>query len=72
MHYKTSTAWIFALLVLSVIVMMLYPTAWVIGLGMLMVPVLLLIQAVVVLRASEQSKKTFSDEHWYEDREEQQ
>lgn len=52
--------------------MMLYPTAWVIGLGMLMVPVLLLIQAVVVLRASEQSKKTFSDEHWYEDREEQQ
>lgn len=71
MHYKTATAWIFALLVLSVIVMILYPTPWVIGLGMLMVPVLLLIQTVVVLRASERSNKTFSDGHWYEDREKQ-
>ncbi|MEQ8705775.1 MAG: hypothetical protein RIC19_17745 [Phaeodactylibacter sp.] len=69
MHYKTASAWIFALLVLSVIIMMLYPTALVIGLGMLMVPVFLLIQAVVVLRSSEQSEKTFSEGHWYEDRE---
>lgn len=71
MHYKTATAWIFALLVLSVIIMMLYPTFVVIGLGMMLVPVLLLIQAVVVLRASESSKKDFSDGYWYEDREKQ-
>ncbi len=68
MHYKTSTAWIFALLVLSVIIMMLYPTMYVIGIGMMLVPVLLLLQALVVLRAKEKSDKTFSEDQWYEDR----
>lgn len=59
-------------MVLSVIIMMLYPTFLVIGIGMMLVPVLLLLQAVVVLRAKESSKKTFSEGHWYEDREKQQ
>ncbi|MBV6655160.1 MAG: hypothetical protein KI786_15445 [Mameliella sp.] len=71
MHYKTVTAWIFALLVLSVVMMLIYPTTYVIGVGMLLVPVLLLVQAVVVLRAGESSEKTFSEGHWYEDREKQ-
>lgn len=67
MHYKTATAWIFALLVLSVIIMMLYPTMYVIGVGMMLVPVLLLVQALVVLRAKEKSDKSFSEDQWYED-----
>ena len=71
MHYKTVTAWIFALLVLSVVMMLIYPTTYVIGVGMLLVPVLLLVQAVVVLRAGESSEKTFSEGDWYEDREKQ-
>jgi branched-subunit amino acid permease len=71
MHYKTATAWIFAVLVLSVVLMILYPTGLVIGLGMFLVPVLLLVQTVVVLRSSERSEKTFSEGHWYEDREKQ-
>lgn len=67
MHYKTATAWIFALLVLSVIIMMLYPTMYVIGVGMMLVPVLLFVQALVVLRAKEKSDKSFSEDQWYED-----
>lgn len=70
MHYKTLTAWIFVILVLLVFFMALYPTPFFIGLGFIGLPVLVLVQAVIVLRARDESKHTFSDEKWYEDREE--
>ena len=69
MHYKTISAWIFAILVLMVFLMALYPSPFVIGLGFIGLPVLLLVQAIVVLRAKDESKHGFTDEKWYEDKE---
>lgn len=70
MHYKTITAWIFVILLLMVFLMFLYPTPFFIGLGMIGLPILVLVQALVVLRAREESRHGFSDEKWYEDRDE--
>ncbi len=70
MHYKTATAWIFAILVLMVLLMALYPSTFIIGMGAIGLPVMILIQAIIVLRARDESKHGFSDDKWYEDREE--
>lgn len=67
MHYKTISVWIFISLLLCVAIMGLYPSSWAIGLGMLLVPVLLIVQAYVVLTAKEDSEHTFSEGKWYED-----
>jgi 4-hydroxybenzoate polyprenyltransferase len=67
MNYKVKTAWIFVALLLSIALMMLYPTKWVIGLGIVGVPLLIVYQAFLILRANEKSEHTFSDEKWYDD-----
>ncbi|MCB0559093.1 MAG: hypothetical protein KDD09_09130 [Phaeodactylibacter sp.] len=69
MHYKTATAWIFALLMLMVFLMIIHPSPFFIWLGAIGLPVMILVQAIVVLRAKEESNRQFSDEQWYEDRE---
>ena len=69
MHYKTATAWIFAILMLIVFLLFISPTPFVIGLGVIGLPVMILIQAIVVLRAKDESRQGFSDEQWYEDKE---
>ena len=68
MHYKVASAWIFAILVLLVFMMALYPSSFIIWLGFIGLPVLLLIQAILILRAKEDSKHSFEDDKWYEDR----
>ena len=70
MHYTTATAWIFLILMLMVFFMILYPSPFVIGLGIIGLPVMILAQAIIVLRAKDESKHNFSDEKWYEDRDE--
>ncbi len=66
MNYKSLSAWIFVLLVLSVVLMFLFPRDWVIGIGIFGIPVLILLQTVIILRAKEESKKEFSDKNWYD------
>ncbi len=68
MHYKTITAWIFVLLLLALALVLLYPAQWLIGLGVMVLPFLLIVQLVVILRAKETSQHTFEDDKWYEDR----
>jgi len=68
MHYKVKTAWVFVVLLLIVALMALYPADWVIGLGIVGVPIVILYQVIVVLRANEKSKHEFTDDKWYEDR----
>jgi len=68
MHYKAKTAWIFTILLLAIAIVLIYPNKWLIGLGVMVLPLLLLVQAIVILRAKgENSKKTFEDGEWYED-----
>ncbi|MCO6488535.1 MAG: hypothetical protein J5I98_08975 [Phaeodactylibacter sp.] len=70
MHYKTATAWIFVILMMMIFLLFIYPSPFIIGLGAIGLPVMILVQAVVVLRAKDESRHGFSDEKWYEDREE--
>lgn len=65
MHYKSLTVWIFTLLILLVALLFVIPTDFVIWLGMILLPILVVIQAVVILRAREESKDTFKDK-WYD------
>ena len=65
MPYKSVTVWIFTLLALLVALMFLIPTPFVIGLGVVLLPVLVVIQTIVILRAKDESKHTFKDK-WYD------
>lgn len=68
MHYKMVSAWIFAILVLLVFLMALYPSPLFIWAGFIGLPLLLLLQAVVILRAKDDSGRPPEEEKWYEDR----
>jgi uncharacterized membrane protein YkvI len=68
MYYKTITAWIFVILLLALAVVLLYPAQWLIGLGVTVLPFLLIVQLIVILRAKDTSKHTFEEDKWYEDR----
>lgn len=56
------------ILLLTLALVLLYPSKWLIGLGVMVLPFLLLVQAVVILRAKESSEHTFEDDKWYEDK----
>lgn len=66
MSYKSLILWIFVVLILIVLFTMLFPTDWVIGIGMLLVPIIIGIQAYGILKAKEKKTKTFDDDQWYE------
>lgn len=66
MNYKSLSAWIFVALVLLIVFMFLFPNNWVIGIGIVGVPILILVQTMIILKANEESKKEFSDEDWYD------
>ncbi|MCG8331453.1 MAG: hypothetical protein MI974_27435 [Chitinophagales bacterium] len=66
MHYKIKTVWIFVALILSIALMALYPAKWLIGLGIVVVPALVLYQAYLILRANDSSENTFSNDKWYD------
>jgi 4-hydroxybenzoate polyprenyltransferase len=69
MHYKVKTAWIFVLLVLSIVSMILFPNNWTIGIGTVVVPVVIFYQTWLILKADDKSEHTFSEDgKWYEDR----
>ena len=65
MPYKTLSLCIFLLLILLIALMMLFPTPFVIGLGTILTPILIALQAFVILRAGEQSRHSFKD-RWYD------
>jgi hypothetical protein len=67
MHYKTVTIWIFTFLMLVIFLLIVYPTNFLIWVGVAGLPLLLLVQTIAVLRAGEESQHTFSDDKWYED-----
>ncbi len=66
MHLKSITIWIFVLLMLLIALMFAFPTSLVIGIGIVAAPLLVAIQAFVILRSREESDRTFSDK-WYDE-----
>jgi hypothetical protein len=68
MNYKVQTAWIFSALIVGLAFVGLYPKDWIIWIGILIIPPLIMYQTWVILRAGEESKHTFTDDKWYEDR----
>lgn len=66
MNYKSLSAWIFVALILLVVFMILIPSNWVIIIGTVGIPILILAQVMIILRANEESKKEFSDKDWYD------
>ena len=68
MHYKIASAWLFATLALLLFLMAVYPSPYVIWAGIIGLPVLILIQAIIVLRAKDEKPQHFEEEKWYEDR----
>lgn len=68
MNYKNWTVWIFIVLLLLVALMMAFPSNFMLGIGTILLPVLIGAQAVIILKAGEQSNKRFSDGDWYEDK----
>ncbi len=68
MNYKTLTIWIFVVLVLLVALLFLFPTPFIIWLSIIGLPVLIVVQTIIVLRAKDESKHTFGDDKWYDDR----
>lgn len=68
MNYKNWTVWIFIVLLLMIALMMAFPSNFMLGVGTILLPVLIGAQAVIILKAGEQSNKRFSDGDWYEDK----
>ena len=66
MQYKKLSLWIFVLLMLIIASMFAFPVPWVIGIGGAAIPVLVIIQTLIILRAKEQSRQSF-DEKWYDE-----
>ena len=66
MNYQTPSAWIFVLLVLTVLFMGLFPTPTVIGLGIIVTPILVLIQTYVILTAHTPEDLPSVEDQWYE------
>lgn len=67
MKYKTQTLWVFVVLLLIVALMIAIPSSVVLLIGTISIPILVFFQAIVILKAKEQSQKKFSDGEWYED-----
>lgn len=65
--YKIFTLWIFAALVVVILLLFVFPTAFVIGLAVGVIPILVILQALLILRAKEESKHRFDDDdRWYD------
>lgn len=66
MNYQTPTAWIFVLLILTILFMGLFPTPTVIGLGIIVTPILILIQTYLILTAQVPKDLPSAEDQWYE------
>lgn len=65
MRLLSISAWIFVLLLLLVALLFLYPAAYIIGLSMIALPILIAVQALVILKAKDTTKPP-TDDPWYE------
>ncbi|MFN7119049.1 MAG: hypothetical protein ACK4TA_19785 [Saprospiraceae bacterium] len=65
MHYLSISAWIFAFLIFMVALLFLYPATYIIGLSVIFLPLFIVIQAVIILKAKDQAKPS-GDQRWYE------
>ena len=65
MKLEKQSVWIFTILILGVTAVLLIPTAGMIAFGLLALPVLIAVQAVLILRSKNTSDKKFDDE-WYD------
>jgi hypothetical protein len=65
MNYQTLTPWIFFALVLMVFLMAVHPSSFVIWLGFIGLPVLVLFQVFIVLKGKDESTNSFGDK-WYD------
>ena len=66
MNFKSVTVWIFVVLIVIIFLLIIYPTPFIIGAGVVGIPVLLIFQAYIILSANEESKKEFKDGQWYD------
>ena len=56
MHYKTLSIWIFSTLALLVAMMAMFPSRAVIAVGVIGLPLLVLLQAYIILKARDNHK----------------
>lgn len=64
MHYLSISAWIFAFLLFLVALLFLYPADFVIGLSVIALPIMIGVQAIVILKASQPKRP--ADHRWYD------
>jgi len=65
MHYLSISAWIFAFLLLLVALLFIYPAIYIIGLIVIALPILIGVQAIIILKAKNQPKRS-TDHRWYD------
>lgn len=65
MNYLSVSAWIFAFLLLLVALLFVYPAIYVIGLSVIALPILIAVQAIIILKANDQPKRP-ADHRWYD------
>lgn len=68
MPAKISIAWIIALLILDLIIMILFPEPIIIVLGIIALPILILVQVYFILKEQSLDKEEFNDNQWYQKR----
>ena len=64
--YQIQTAWISALLLLAVIMMILFPVPAVIVTGMIGAPILVIVQVYIILRGQSPTSTSSTEDQWYE------
>ena len=65
MKLEKQTVWIFTILVLGVVAVVLIPTAGMVAFGLAALPILVVVQAYLILRSKHTTDKKFDDE-WYD------
>ncbi len=66
MRYKKLSVWIFVLLLLLIALMIFFPNVYTIGIGTMGLPVLIIFQVYIILKAEDESKHSFQDK-WYDE-----
>ncbi len=66
MQLSKITIWLFLALLTVLAVMALFPLPGVIFIGMLIVPALVIIQAIFILRKKKPKPREFDEDQWYQ------
>ena len=67
MDYKTWSPWIFIAFILLLAMMWASGSSFLIGLGIILAPILIIFQAYIILKSNEKSDESFEDK-WYENK----